>query len=122
MEQQLEALSEASQYIERLGKGIYLASTHIKEDRIPESYKLIAQISEGLEWLQDILKLTQDIQYNEIDIHQVDDIISQLVEGMENEDWLLVSEVLEFELIEVILGWKEKADSSLKQHNYQVGV
>ena len=117
MKQKLEALNEANQYIEKLENGIGLAIQKIRDNEIEEGNKLLGQISQGLEWLCEIIVLTKSIQCHEINVYALNDIIGEIVACMENEDFMTVTEVLEYELLNLISIWKKEVVDSLEHYN-----
>lgn len=119
MKQQLEALSEANQYMEKLKDGVCLAIERIKDNELEEGNKLLGQISEGLEWLCDIIGLTKSVQCNEINVYAINDIIGEIIDGMENDDFMTITEVLEYELLSLISTWKKEVVYSLENYNNQ---
>lgn len=64
---------------------------HILEEK--ERERLVAEILKGLELI---------IQNKEIDVSELEPELLELMEAYENEDWILVSDIMEYE-VKVIL-------------------
>ena len=118
--QQLEVLNEAKRYMEKLENGICLAIEYIKTNRLSEGYNLLSQISDGLAWLCDVFVLTQSVQQNRINTKIINDIVQQIIEGIENEDLMVVSEVLEYELLDLVSSWKKEVTDSLSIYDNEI--
>lgn len=118
--QQLEVLDEARNYMEKLEKGICLTIECTRTKRKVEGYSLLSQIAEGLEWLCDAFVLTQGIQNNKINTETITNMIQQIIEGIENEDLMLISEVLEYELLDLVFSWKKEVVDSLSNYENEI--
>lgn len=82
-----------------------------------------ADDDEALEVFQDLLEvirdfmnmvgvLRNDFQINDpeafsIQVAKISDLLSELTEVMENEDWILLADVLEYEFVPVCNNWKQ---------------
>lgn len=87
--------------------------------------------SEGLELLQDLLDVTRDFMgmlshlkdrylggADENFINKTEkfsDLISEMSEVLENEDWILLSDLLEFEFVPMCEEWRKYGDQLHKQ-------
>jgi hypothetical protein len=81
-----------------------------------------ADDSEGLEMFQDLLDVTRDffgmvgVLRNEFSlaehkllndaVEELSNLFSEMVEVTENEDWILLSDLLEYEYIPAVVRWK----------------
>lgn len=82
-----------------------------------------ADDSEALELFQDLLDVTRDfmgmistlrtefsMQDNaqfESNVGRISDLLSEMTEVLENEDWILLADLLEYEFLPVCEGWKQ---------------
>lgn len=107
MEKEYEVLQEAYEYLKKLDGGARLAIECFNEGNQGKGYNLLAQIAEGLAWLVDAFTLTQGAQKEKINRDELNEVISELIEAMENRDENLIVELLEFELISRIELWQE---------------
>ena len=108
MENKLEALRQAKEYIENF---IEVANSTIAAIQVGEDknvYNVIAQMSEGIEWLLNIFKLTTDIQIQKINTNGVTNVIENIVQAIENKDFILLQDTMQYELIEQLLEWKRE--------------
>ena len=117
MQQKLEALHEANEYMQRLIKGGRTTITYLRQGNLAEGYGLISQIADGLEWLADIFNLTNDIQKEQVDTSSLQEIINEIVDAMENEDTGLIADLIEYEMIVKVEEWIDQVDSTLKYYD-----
>ena len=117
MQQKLEALQEANEYMQRLIKGSCTTITYLKQGNLTEGYRLLSQIADGLEWLGDIFILTNDIQKEKVDANDLQEIINEIVDAMENEDTGLIADLIEYEMIAKVEGWIGQVNSTLKYYD-----
>ncbi|SQB30643.1 hypothetical protein [Clostridium sporogenes] len=61
-EQQFEVLQSADEYIVKLINGINMYMSNIKEREYDEALNLLSYILEGIDWLNEVVRLTKDIQ------------------------------------------------------------
>jgi hypothetical protein len=105
-----QLLQEVGAYLNRLEEGTGLAFELIKEQNKIETYKLLAQIAEGIEWLDQVFALTYSDRRIDRDSKKVGEIVGLLVESMENEDFLLMSDILTYDLEPLIYFWKNEME------------
>lgn len=101
-----ELYDTAYDYIGRLIAGIGDAAGLLKEGNTDEAMKMMGNISEGLQWLTDAVRLTQDIQIDKIDVAEVNPFILELVSAFENRDFVLIGDLLEYEINPILEKWK----------------
>jgi hypothetical protein len=64
---------------------------------------------EGLDWLVKAIEGTKDLQgEHAIDISIINPIFSQLIEAYENLDYVFISDLLEYEVVPIVSGWKNQ--------------
>ncbi len=66
-EQQFEVLQSADEYIVKLINGINMYMNNIKEREYDEALNLLSYILEGIDWLNEVVRLTKDIQKENMD-------------------------------------------------------
>ncbi len=111
-EQQFEALQTANEYIENLIKGIEDCIKYLRADRVDEGANLIPLIVEGIQWIYDVVRLTKDVQKDEIDEKEIENKFEELVEAIENQDFVLIADLFEYEILPVLNSWKAYINSS----------
>ncbi|MGL4874041.1 MAG: hypothetical protein ACRC30_05250 [Clostridium sp.] len=100
--EKIEAIITANEYIDKLINGINGVCEKIHNDEQEEGILLLPQIVEGLEYIFKIIELTRDILDNIEYDKAVTPYLEEIIEGMENEDYTLVADVYEYEVIPVL--------------------
>ena len=116
MEEKLQILKDAKEYIDRLNEGILIIIDNIRGGKLNKAYQLFIQVIEGLEWLCDIITLTQDVQEDKMKVEDIKELSLEMIEAMENKDNVLLADLLEYELIDRLNIWKEQLIINIKQN------
>ncbi|MCY6959557.1 hypothetical protein [Clostridium brassicae] len=106
IQQQFETLQTASEYIEKLEAGIIETVRLFKSDEEGKATKMIAHIIDGMEWISDAMRLTGGVHKKNIDCSEINDKLLEIVEAFNNEDYILVGDLLEYEILPIIGQWK----------------
>ncbi len=100
-----ESLNTAINYIDNVEKGI----DEIVEDLVSEggvkAKKMLPDLVEGLIWISQVLKATKKI--HNINYEELNDIYKDLLDAISNDDTILISDLLEYEIKERLLNWQE---------------
>ncbi|KGI39717.1 hypothetical protein [Clostridium tetani] len=100
MEQKLEVLETAKNYIDNLKEGIDNIYNYISEGKENNALDLIPDFAEGIEWLSQVLVLTKDVHKKDLNIDGLNNILNEVVEAIENEDYILVGDLFKYEIYE----------------------
>lgn len=111
--QQLETLEMAVEYIGKLEAGILECSECFQGSKEEKGYKLVTQIVDGLNWLIESIRLTNSLHMEKITLGKIEENFSEMIEGLENRDSVLITDILQYEILELIKGWKEKMQETL---------
>lgn len=117
MEQQIEILKEANRYILKVNNGVEIAITYFRNNELNKGYKLIGEITEGLQWLYDVVRLTQCAQVDKMDATILKETCAEMIEAIENKDSDLLADLLEFEVLERIKIWEKQLTNNVKTYN-----
>lgn len=95
----IESLQSYKEYIEKLPEGCQLIADYLRENSINEAMKIIAQFSEGMNWIIDMNKLLcLHIQIPQIDEKGILEYLSEINAGLEIQDFVVVSDMFEYEI------------------------
>lgn len=108
MNEKLEVLQSVEEYIEKLYNAVNNVVDDFKQDNVQEGYTILAQIIDGLQWCIEAIYLTRDCQDEPIDLDKVTPLLVELLEGLENNDIVLIRDILEYEIIDILEEWHEK--------------
>lgn len=95
-----ELFEEYQYYIEKLPKGLLTIMQQIEAEEEKEIGKSLAFFSEGLKWLESAKQylFTHGIIVN-FSLEEINEHLFNLVESMEKRDYIMMSDILEYELI-----------------------
>ncbi|MEF9934208.1 hypothetical protein [Clostridium sp.] len=106
-DRQIEVLHTVYDYIPNLINGIQDAISYVHDRRETEFYRLMPQIIEGIEWVINAVGLTEDIHKESVEIEDINEVLNEIVEGLENGDSVLIADVLECEMLVRVIKWYE---------------
>lgn len=106
-EEYTQAVKSYNEYLERM----HTAISHICEDLQESDYQAISMtmpaVVEGMAWIYEVA--AEFVGLGEIEAGQytlLEGLIKSLGEAMENQDYLLLHDLMEFELIPLLEGLK----------------
>lgn len=102
MEDKLEVLRDAYNYIDNLKKGIEDLSERINKGNEEKGLTLIPLISDGLEWVTKVIELTKDVQKEEVSTGDLNEKLKEIIEAIDNEDYILVGDLFNYEIIPIL--------------------
>jgi hypothetical protein len=87
------------QYIERVAVGAQMIADYLREDKVGEAMQLIAQFSEGVTWLTQVIVLMREHKYHiNIDPSQINEFLLEINDGLERQDYVIVADMFEYEI------------------------
>lgn len=113
-EAQIEALKTADEYLDKLKSGINKAVNLFANDKQERGCDYLALISKGIEWIVEVVSLTKESQKEEIEIQNINEHLESIVEALENEDYTLVGDLLNYEVLPILENVHEKIKESVK--------
>lgn len=95
-----EIISSYNEYISRIPNGIEHVFTLLRNKDIAEALNEIKNFSEGLVWLESATGFltTQGFEMN-FSVEKIKEFLSEINEGLLQEDWFLVADIFEHELL-----------------------
>lgn len=107
MSEKLEVLQTAYDYIARLEPGIETCVENFQIGNLAKAHEDLVLIIDGIDWLMQALTLTQDIHKDQIILDTVREALPELLEGIQNNDTILIADILQYEILEGVQSWKE---------------
>lgn len=107
----IETLEEMRNYIPNVLQAINGMVKSFQTDNEQEGIKVFNPFAEGMQWILEALSLTQTLQKEldmDIDIAQIEHPIGEMLEGWENGDYILISDLLEYEIYPLLNKWNEE--------------
>lgn len=102
MNEKIEALVTANEYLDNLKSGILQVVEAFQQEDEKRGCSLIPLVADGIKWITDVVNLTRDVQNEEINISQIDEKLEEVVEAIENEDYILVGDLFNYEVLPII--------------------
>jgi hypothetical protein len=104
-----EIIDSAVEYIDKVLFGIEDIIEDFQSGREDKATRAMTQLVDGIQWLFQAIDGTKDVQgNNSIDVSNTNPLLAQLIEAYENTDYVLLGDLLEYELTPVVKDWKDK--------------
>ncbi|WP_265445743.1 hypothetical protein [Acetivibrio straminisolvens] len=104
-----EIIGTAAEYIVKASEGVGQIVEFFQSGREDVATRMMVDLVEGIEWLTQAIEGTKDIhgEYS-MDISQANSILREISEAYENMDYVLISDLLEYELLPIVNIWQEQ--------------
>ncbi|WP_315077708.1 hypothetical protein [uncultured Clostridium sp.] len=102
MNNEFEVLVTANEYIDNLKNGANKVTDYIEVGNEQEGIGLIPLIADGVEWLLNAIDLTKNIHKGTIDTIKISEKLCEIVEALENEDYILVGDLFKYEILDIL--------------------
>lgn len=109
-----EVIIDAYEYIGKLLNGIDKMVNKFYEGNDKEGCEILAYASEGLEWLVKALELCGDEVDVKVEIEKLVESISESVQALENEDYILVGDIFNYEISSTLQEMKSVIEPFIK--------
>ncbi|GEN35036.1 hypothetical protein [Aneurinibacillus danicus] len=106
--QKLELLETSCEMIDSLVSRIEQAVTLYHGGKEAEGSQKIIPIIDDLEQLMQAMTLTADVQVEKVEVFVLNDFLTEIVSAFENQDYVLLADLFEYEVSPVLQAWKEK--------------
>jgi hypothetical protein len=107
----IETLEEMKNYIPKVLEAINGMVRNFQTDNEQDGIKVFGPFTEGIQWILEALSLTKDLQQEsgmDIDITDINNTLKEMLEGWENGDYILISDLLEYEIYPLLKKWYEE--------------
>lgn len=95
-----EIISEYNEYIRNIEEGCRTIVDYFAKEDLQKALRMILDFSEGIMWIESVTSYLseQGIQIS-LDIKKIKEFLIEINEGLEHQDFLLVSDIFEYELV-----------------------
>ena len=107
-------LGNAKEYLEKLIPGIQKAADLFRMGNEQEAHKFYLQILDGIDWFSPVVLNIVKSRGNEVEGQSLEDrqerltgLMAQMLEANQNQDWVLLADLLEYEMIPFYEDWQE---------------
>ncbi len=104
----LETTETAFTYIKKVIKAIEDCVEYYQTGQEKKAFDLTIQIIDAIKWITDAMNLTKEIHKENIDIGSINEHLIAIVDGFENKDYILVCDLLDYEIKPIIKEWMTK--------------
>lgn len=113
MNEKYEILKTVDEYATKLRIGILECSKLFQSGQTADGSESVITIIEGLQWVIDAIALTSDIQKEPIDSTEINLKLNEIVDAFKNEDYILIGDLFEYEILPILTEWQEKISKLL---------
>jgi len=112
-------LANALDYLKKLIPGFEQAADLFRAGNEQESNKYYLQILDGIDWFSQVISVIMSPDKGETELPDTDDeslevrqkkltdLMSQMLEANENQDWVLLADILEYEMVPFYKDWEK---------------
>ena len=112
-------LANALDYLKKLIPGCEQAADLFRAGNEQEANKYYLQILDGIEWFSQVVSVIMRPDEGETELPDTDDeslevrqkkltdLMSQMLEANENQDWVLLADILEYEMVPFYKDWEK---------------
>ena len=112
-------LANALDYLKKLIPGCEQAADLFRAGNEQEANKYYLQILDGIEWFSQVVSVIMSPDEGETELPDTDDeslevrqkkltdLMSQMLEANENQDWVLLADILEYEMVPFYKDWEK---------------
>ncbi|WP_097025890.1 hypothetical protein [Clostridium peptidivorans] len=106
--EKLEVLNTAKDYMINLNNAIVRAAEYLQNGDYFNGTDLIISITDGLEWIVQLVTLRKDIYEEDMEVNKFTDNVKEVVEAFENEDYVLIGDLLQYEISPIVEEYYDK--------------
>lgn len=111
-----EFLQTICEYIDKLIKGLLDVSQLIHEGSEMEASKNMINVFEGIDYIIKAVTLIDEMQEAKNHIEELNEQLSAIIEAFENEDYVLIGDLFEYELVPVVQNLKKEFENIMEQN------
>lgn len=100
--QEIEVLNMAKEYIERLIVGINEAVDYMQCGNEKKGIEMIPLIGEGIGYIINVISVLHLELSSKYTIQNLNVQLEEVIQGLENEDYVLVSDIFNYEIMPII--------------------
>ncbi|OOM79975.1 hypothetical protein [Clostridium sp. BL-8] len=111
MEDKIQILANASGYIDNIKIRILELTDKINSGQESNGMNLIVAVVEEVEKLIDAINNSTDLHKGNISIENMDEILREMIEAFENQDYVLVGDLFQYEFLPLL----EKIQGNIRE-------
>ncbi len=111
-------LANALEYLKKLIPGFEQAADLFRAGNEQEANKYYLQILDGIDWFSQVVSVVMNPDESKMELPDADDenlharqkkltdLMSQMLEANQNQDWVLLADILEYEMVPFYKDWE----------------
>lgn len=111
---QIEELTLVKEECEEVKKLTDLMLKCLKSNLIEKMFEVLIVMTHKMEHLIGMITQEKELLTEEIHIEEINEILKELIDGVENADYVLIADLLEYEMLEKINEWNTIIEQSCK--------
>jgi hypothetical protein len=114
----LDIYQEFYNYNNKLIPALEQVIEHLQQQAEDQALSLFIDCLEGIQWSLDVMVLSRPYHKNisfDLDTQKVNDILVSLTESLENQDYVLMADILEYELIPLLKQFRALTEKMLEE-------
>ena len=107
-------LANAKEYLEKLIPGFQKAADLFRMGNEQEAHKFYLHILDGIDWFSQVVLNIVKSRGNQVEGQSLGDrqekltgLMAQMLEANQNQDWVMLADLLEYEMIPFYKDWQE---------------
>lgn len=109
----IELLQTAKEYSEKLMGAVIRTAEAFQSYKDGNGSEIMISIVDGLQWLMDVVGSSEELKAK-IDILNINDKLKGIIEAYENQDYILIGDLLQYELLPAIEDINNKISNMIK--------
>lgn len=113
----VEIFEELDRYSDKLIPAVEKTVKYFRSQREDQAINLLIPVIEGLQWTVEVAFKTKHIlEDNGVTVQEgkVNDTLKELVDALENQDYVLIGDLLEYEILEMLRNWQKGVRKALE--------
>ncbi|MFJ8517781.1 hypothetical protein [Lysinibacillus xylanilyticus] len=96
----LEIVDEYYKYVAKIPTGLQYIADNLRADNVQTALSEILNFSEGITWIKQMEEILMEQGVNvDLNKHQLEDYLNLINEGLEKQDFVLVADIFEYEVM-----------------------
>jgi len=96
----LEIVDEYYKYVAKIPAGLQYIADNLRADNVPIALNEILNFSEGITWIKQMEEILTDQGVNtNLNKQQLEEYLNLINEGLEKQDFVLVADIFEYEML-----------------------
>jgi hypothetical protein len=115
----LDIYQEFYNYNNKLIPALEQVVEHLQQQAEDQALSLFIHCLEGIQWSLDVMILSRPYHKNmsfDVDAQKVQDILASLNESLENQDYVLMADILEYELIPLLKQFHAETEKNIEEN------